>query len=106
MTRKFTGDQILVATHNAGKLQEMTELFAPFGVTVKGAAEMNLGEPEETKTLSSATPASKHVRRWRQRAFPRLQMTPGSRSKRWTMPPASIPPIGPKRPTAAISSWQ
>ena len=38
MTRKFTGDQILVATHNAGKLQEMTELFAPFGVTVKGAA--------------------------------------------------------------------
>jgi len=49
MTRKFTGDQILVATHNAGKLQEMTELFAPFGVTVKGAAEMNLGEPEETE---------------------------------------------------------
>ncbi|WP_407474142.1 RdgB/HAM1 family non-canonical purine NTP pyrophosphatase [Sulfitobacter sp. PM12] len=50
MTRKFTGDQILVATHNAGKLQEMTELFAPFGVTVKGAAEMNLGEPEETES--------------------------------------------------------
>lgn len=49
MTRRFTGDQILVATHNAGKLQEMTELFAPFRVTVKGAAEMNLGEPEETE---------------------------------------------------------
>ncbi|SFS84518.1 XTP/dITP diphosphohydrolase [Sulfitobacter marinus] len=49
MTRKFTGDQILIATHNAGKLEEMTELFAPFGVRVVGAAEMNLAEPEETE---------------------------------------------------------
>ena len=36
MTRKFTGDQILIATHNAGKLAEMAELFAPFGVRVVG----------------------------------------------------------------------
>lgn len=50
MTRRFDGDRILVATHNAGKLEEMTELFAPFGVTVVGAAEMNLPEPEETET--------------------------------------------------------
>ena len=49
MTRKFTGDQILIATHNAGKLEEMAELFAPFGVRVVGAAEMNLAEPEETE---------------------------------------------------------
>ncbi len=50
MTRKFTGDQILIATHNAGKLEEMTELFAPFGVRVVGAAKMKLAEPEETET--------------------------------------------------------
>lgn len=50
MTRRFDGDRILVATHNAGKLEEMTELFAPFGVKVVGAAEMNLPEPEETET--------------------------------------------------------
>jgi XTP/dITP diphosphohydrolase len=50
MTRRFDGDRILVATHNAGKLEEMTELFAPYGVKVIGAAEMNLPEPKETKT--------------------------------------------------------
>jgi len=49
MTRKFTGDQILIATHNAGKLAEMAELFAPFGVSVVGAQEMKLAEPEETE---------------------------------------------------------
>jgi len=50
MTRKFSGDRILVATHNAGKLEEMQQLFAPFGVSVVGAAELNLPEPEETET--------------------------------------------------------
>ncbi|MEL7090502.1 MAG: RdgB/HAM1 family non-canonical purine NTP pyrophosphatase [Pseudomonadota bacterium] len=50
MTRRFTGDRILVATHNAGKLEEMEQLFAPFGVTVIGAAEMDLPEPAETET--------------------------------------------------------
>lgn len=50
MTRRFTGDRILVATHNAGKLEEMRELFAPFGVKVVGAAELDLPEPEETET--------------------------------------------------------
>lgn len=50
MTRKFTGDRLLIATHNAGKLEEMTHLLAPFGVSVVGAAEMDLPEPEETET--------------------------------------------------------
>ena len=49
MTRKFEGDRILIATHNAGKLEEMAQRFAPFGVSVVGAAEMNLPEPEETE---------------------------------------------------------
>ncbi|KPP89190.1 MAG: dITP/XTP pyrophosphatase RdgB [Rhodobacteraceae bacterium HLUCCA08] len=50
MTRKFTGDRLLVATHNAGKLEEMVALFAPHGVQVVGAAEMGLAEPAETET--------------------------------------------------------
>ena len=50
MTRKFTDKRILVATHNAGKLDEMRQLFALHGVEVVGAAEMNLSEPEETET--------------------------------------------------------
>ncbi|MCA0857675.1 RdgB/HAM1 family non-canonical purine NTP pyrophosphatase [Phaeobacter italicus] len=49
MTRKFEGDRLLVATHNKGKLEEMTHLLQPFGVTVVGAGEMNLPEPEETE---------------------------------------------------------
>lgn len=50
MIRKFDGTRILIATHNAGKLDEMQQLFAPFGVAVVGAAELNLAEPEETET--------------------------------------------------------
>ena len=50
MTRRFDGKRILIATHNAGKLEEMEQLFRPFGVAVVGAAEMNLPEPKETET--------------------------------------------------------
>lgn len=49
MSRQFTESRILIATHNAGKLEEMRQLFAPHGVEVVGAAEMNLDEPEETE---------------------------------------------------------
>ena len=49
MSRKFSDDTLLIATHNAGKLEEMRELLAPFGVSVVGAAEKNLAEPEETE---------------------------------------------------------
>ncbi len=49
MSRKFTEDRILIATHNAGKLEEMRQLFAPRGIAVVGAAEMDLPEPDETE---------------------------------------------------------
>ena len=50
MTRKFVEKELIVATHNAGKLAEMVDLLGPFGITVRGAAELNLDEPEETVT--------------------------------------------------------
>ncbi len=50
MTRRFSGDHLLIATHNPGKLAEMTRLLAPFGVRVNGSAEMNLPEPVETES--------------------------------------------------------
>ena len=50
MTRKFTDTTLLVATHNAGKLEEIVSLLAPYGISVEGAAELNLPEPEETET--------------------------------------------------------
>ena len=49
MTRTFSGDRLLVATHNKGKLEEMAHLLTPRGVAVVGAAEMNLPEPDETE---------------------------------------------------------
>ncbi|WP_281967119.1 RdgB/HAM1 family non-canonical purine NTP pyrophosphatase [Roseovarius nanhaiticus] len=48
--RKLTGDTLLVATHNAGKLAEIADLLAPHGIKVVGAAERNLPEPDETET--------------------------------------------------------
>lgn len=50
MTRAFDGDRLLVATHNKGKLEEIADLLKPYGVTVVGAAERGLPEPEETGT--------------------------------------------------------
>jgi len=47
--RKFHGDTLLVATHNAGKLEEIANLLAPHDVQVTGAAEMGLAEPRETE---------------------------------------------------------
>jgi XTP/dITP diphosphohydrolase len=47
MPRRITG-QLVIATHNPGKLAEMRELLAPHGVTAISASELGLGEPEET----------------------------------------------------------
>ena len=41
-------DQIVIATHNPGKLREMSELLAIYGVKAVSAGELGLGEPEET----------------------------------------------------------
>ena len=42
------GDKLVIATHNAGKLREITELLAPYGITCVGSAEMDLPDVEET----------------------------------------------------------
>ncbi len=48
--RRFTGPQLVIASHNVGKAREIAELLAPFGVEVISAAALNLPEPEETAT--------------------------------------------------------
>ena len=47
--RKFDGRELVIATHNKGKLREIAELLAPFGVHVTSAADHGLEEPEETE---------------------------------------------------------
>ena len=50
MTRKFDGTHLVVATHNAGKLEEIQALLEPFGISVSSNADHGLPEPEETET--------------------------------------------------------
>jgi XTP/dITP diphosphohydrolase len=50
MTRRLTEPRLVVATHNAGKHEEISALLAPWGIEVVSAAEMGLPEPEETET--------------------------------------------------------
>ncbi|MBD1206110.1 MAG: RdgB/HAM1 family non-canonical purine NTP pyrophosphatase [Rhodobacteraceae bacterium] len=47
--RRFTGDRLVVATHNKGKLEEISALLEPFSVAVSGAAALGLAEPAETE---------------------------------------------------------
>ncbi|MBB5514464.1 XTP/dITP diphosphohydrolase [Rubricella aquisinus] len=49
MTRRFDGSELVLASHNAGKLREISALLEPFGITVTSAADHGLEEPEETE---------------------------------------------------------
>jgi XTP/dITP diphosphohydrolase len=46
--RSLTTDRVVIATHNPGKLAEMRELLAPYGVAAISAGELALAEPDET----------------------------------------------------------
>ncbi|SFR01031.1 RdgB/HAM1 family non-canonical purine NTP pyrophosphatase [Poseidonocella sedimentorum] len=47
--RKLTDTTLVLASHNAGKLREISALLEPFGKTVKSAGDFGLDEPEETE---------------------------------------------------------
>jgi XTP/dITP diphosphohydrolase len=49
LPRLLTGP-IVIATHNPGKLREMRELLAPYGIDAQSAGELGLAEPDETGT--------------------------------------------------------
>src|SRR5437868_9137027 len=53
MHRQITG-RLVIATHNKGKLVEMRDLLALYGVEAVSASELNLPEPEETGTTFAA----------------------------------------------------
>ncbi len=44
----IAGD-LVIASHNAGKVREIGELLAPLGVTARAAGALGLPEPEETE---------------------------------------------------------
>ena len=51
--RRISG-RLVIATHNPGKLAEMRDLLAPYGIDAMSAGELGLAEPEETGTSFGA----------------------------------------------------
>ena len=97
MARRFAGDRLVIATHNAGKLAEIAELVAPFGVSVLSAAELRLPEPEETGESFEANAELKALAAAKASglpaladdsglAVPALGGAPGIYSARWAGP--------------------
>jgi XTP/dITP diphosphohydrolase len=96
MHRLVTG-KLVIATHNPGKLAEMRELLAPHGVKAVSAAELGLGEPEETGDSFRANARIKAIAAAKSSRLPAfaddsglvvdvLEGAPGIYSARWAGP--------------------
>lgn len=48
MTRQFSGAELVIATHNKGKLAEFAEMFGDRKIRLVSAAELGLASPAET----------------------------------------------------------
>ena len=49
MARLFDADELVIATHNAGKAREISDLLAPYASKFYTADDLDLPEPEETE---------------------------------------------------------
>ncbi len=56
--RQLSG-KVVLATHNAGKLKEMSELMQPYGVELVSAGDLGLAEPVENGTMYAENAAIK-----------------------------------------------
>jgi len=59
MPRRFSESRLVVASHNPGKVEEIADLVAPFGVETVSAGRLALPEPEETGDSFEANAALK-----------------------------------------------
>lgn len=53
MTRRLGSGSLVIATHNAGKLKEISALLEPYGMKCISAGSLGLPEPPETGTTFS-----------------------------------------------------
>ncbi len=98
MTRRLLpNSHLVVASHNPGKVAEIVELVAPFGLAISTAAELGLPEPEETGATFVANAELKAVAAARASGLPALADdfglevlalggAPGIYSARWAGP--------------------
>ena len=95
--RQFRASQLVIATHNAGKLTEIADLLAPFSVESLSAADLGLPEPDETGTTFAANALLKAAAAVAGAGLPaladdsglavdRLGGAPGIHSARWAGP--------------------
>ena len=59
MPRPFTGDRLVVASHNQGKVEEISALLAAFAIGTVSAGALGIAEPEETGDSFEANAALK-----------------------------------------------
>ena len=52
--RKLAPGKLVIASHNEGKVREITTLLAPYGIEPVSAASLGIPEPEETGTSFAA----------------------------------------------------
>lgn len=60
-TNRLLNGKVVIATHNQGKLREMRELMAPYGIELVSAGELGLPEPEENGHMFAENAAIKAV---------------------------------------------
>jgi XTP/dITP diphosphohydrolase len=92
-----SGDRLVVASHNPGKVREIEALLLPFGVAAVGAGELGLPEPQETETTFAGNARLKAEAASRASGLPALSDdsglcvsalggAPGVYSARWAGP--------------------
>ena len=59
MTRKLTPGKLVIASHNEGKVREISALLGPYGMAPVSAGSLGLPEPEETGTTFAENAALK-----------------------------------------------
>jgi XTP/dITP diphosphohydrolase len=59
MPRPFTGDRLVIASHNQGKVEEISALLAPLAIGTVSAGALGIVEPEETGDSFEANAALK-----------------------------------------------
>ena len=59
MARLFIGDRLVIASHNPGKIEEISALLAPFAIDAVSAGALGIAEPDETGDSFEANAALK-----------------------------------------------
>lgn len=72
MPGRLLSGEVVIATHNPGKLREMRDLLAPYGVELVSAGELGLPEPEENGHMFAENAAIKAVAAAKAAALPAL----------------------------------